>query len=102
MSARDKPRRSRLSTTGSSTMATTHAKTTGTTTLAILKAMATRATTNSPTTEIRTAQFQLSTEIEHRRPWLRTSRAENVVQVAPGLDGPVGLRTAHDELAPFQ
>ena len=43
-------------------MATTHASTTGTTTLAILKAMTARATTNSPTTEIRTAQFQLSTE----------------------------------------
>ena len=62
VSARDKPRRSRPSTTGSSTMATTHASTTGTTTLAILKAMTTRAMTNSPTTEIRTDQFQRSTE----------------------------------------
>jgi hypothetical protein len=39
-----------------------HASTTPTTTLAILTAMTARATTNSPTTEIRTAQFQRSTE----------------------------------------
>jgi hypothetical protein len=62
LAAVDKPRRSRPLTTGSSTMATTHASTTGTTTLAIMKAMTARATTNSPTTEIRTAQFQRSTE----------------------------------------
>src|SRR6516225_5789807 len=61
VSAPGKPRRSRRSTTGSSTIATTHASTTGTTTLAILKTMTTRARTNSPTTEIRTAQFQRST-----------------------------------------
>jgi hypothetical protein len=54
-SARDKPRLSRPSTTGSSTIATTHASITGTITLAILKTMTTRATTNSPTTEIRVA-----------------------------------------------
>src|SRR3974390_2848097 len=62
VSAREKPRRSRQTTTGRNTIATTHASTTGTTTLAILKTMTIRARTNSPTTEIRTAQFQRSTE----------------------------------------